>query len=52
LILAGGLTADNVGQAIRSTKPFAVDVSGGVEQAHGIKDADKINAFMAGVRSL
>ncbi|MDP1539627.1 MAG: phosphoribosylanthranilate isomerase [Moraxellaceae bacterium] len=52
LILAGGLTADNVGLAIRSTKPFAVDVSGGVEYSHGIKDASKINAFMAGVRSL
>lgn len=51
-ILAGGLTADNVGLAIRSTKPFAVDVSGGVEHSHGIKDANKIKAFMAGVRSL
>ncbi len=51
LILAGGLTSDNVAEAIRTVQPFAVDVSGGVEQAHGIKDADKINAFMAGVRS-
>lgn len=51
IILAGGLTADNVTEAIRQVRPYAVDVSGGVEQAKGIKDAAKIQAFMAGVRS-
>lgn len=51
LILAGGLNPDNVAQAIRQTRPYAVDVSGGVEYAKGVKDAAKIQAFMAGVRS-
>lgn len=46
LILAGGLTPENVGQAIRTVKPYAVDVSGGVESTKGIKDSQKINAFM------
>lgn len=50
IILAGGLTASNVGEAIRRVHPFAVDVSGGVEQSHGIKDAAKISAFMHEVR--
>jgi phosphoribosylanthranilate isomerase len=51
IILAGGLNADNVGQAILQVKPYAVDVSGGVELSKGIKDADKIAAFMQGVRN-
>ena len=51
IILAGGLTADNVGQAIKQVKPYAVDVSGGVELSKGIKDAEKISAFMQGVRN-
>ncbi len=51
IILAGGLTPANVAEAIRNTRPYAVDVSGGVEASKGVKDADKIEAFMAGVRS-
>lgn len=46
VILAGGLEADNVKQAIQQVRPFAVDVSGGVEAEKGIKSHDKISAFM------
>ncbi len=49
VVLAGGLNAENVGQAISHVKPYAVDVSGGVEVSKGIKDAAKIAAFMQGV---
>jgi phosphoribosylanthranilate isomerase len=51
IILAGGLTADNVGRAVREVRPFAVDVSGGVECEKGIKDATKIKRFIDEVRS-
>lgn len=50
LVLAGGLTADNVRQAIEMTTPWAVDVSGGVEASRGIKDGAKINAFIQEVK--
>jgi phosphoribosylanthranilate isomerase len=50
VILAGGLNADNVAEAIRQVTPYAVDVSGGVEAAPGRKDRARINAFMAAVQ--
>ncbi|MCL2636339.1 MAG: phosphoribosylanthranilate isomerase [Betaproteobacteria bacterium] len=50
LLLSGGLTAANVGDAIRRARPAAVDVSSGVEASKGIKDRDKIAAFVAAVR--
>lgn len=51
IVLSGGLTADNVTEAIRAVRPWAVDVSSGVEAEKGSKDAAKIAAFMSGVRN-
>lgn len=52
LILAGGLTAANVARAIRLVRPDAVDVSGGVESAPGIKDPARIRRFCLAARSV
>jgi phosphoribosylanthranilate isomerase len=51
LVLSGGLTRENVGEAVRRVRPWAVDVSSGVEAGKGIKDAAKIAAFIAEVRN-
>ncbi|HEX8119804.1 MAG TPA: phosphoribosylanthranilate isomerase [Solirubrobacteraceae bacterium] len=46
LVVAGGLTAENVGAAIEATRPFAVDVASGVEARPGVKDPEKVAAFV------
>ena len=51
LVLSGGLNPDNVMPAIKQVRPWAVDVSSGVEIAKGIKDINKISAFMQGVKN-
>lgn len=51
LILAGGLTADVVADAIRRVRPWRVDVASGVESAPGVKDLTKVKAFVRAARS-
>ncbi|CCK76021.1 MAG: phosphoribosylanthranilate isomerase [Oleispira antarctica] len=51
-VLAGGLNANNVADAVNQVQPFAVDVSGGVEASKGIKDRQKIKDFISEVRNV
>jgi len=51
-VLAGGLKPENVADAVNQVKPYAVDISGGVEQAKGIKDKEKIQKFISEIRNV
>ncbi len=51
VVLAGGLNTENVREAIAQVNPFGVDISSGVEACHGIKDPDKMKAFIRAVKS-
>jgi phosphoribosylanthranilate isomerase len=51
VVLAGGLTPDNVGAAIDAVRPYGVDVSSGVEEAPGVKNFDKVARFLENARA-
>jgi phosphoribosylanthranilate isomerase len=51
VVLSGGLTADNVGEAIEVARPFAVDVASGTEASPGVKDPAKLTAFASAVEA-
>jgi phosphoribosylanthranilate isomerase len=51
LILAGGLTPENVAEAVRKVRPFAVDVASGVERAPGVKDGEALRRFIANAQT-